>query len=178
MFRVWICLAVSMTGGSTLLTWLEPDQSAATGTPATDHERAALLAVSDRGTPARTWTGVTLVSLTGGRSGMLAARSGREDVHFMVHEDGNIVPYPAWRRQEMIEENGDIRVAIQSTGQEAPIDGRQAGGVRALLRALARLQSASDPALGPMPVRVDEADSELPVQHLGQGILSGLPMAG
>ncbi len=180
MFRVWICLAVSMTGGSTLLTWLEPDAAPLQdGRRTDDFVRAARVAVSEHEAPAQTWTGVSLLPWPrGGADGiMLAAVRRPADVHFLIESDGRIHPQTCWREQRTVDDAQQIRVALATAGDDQALSRLQSLGVRALIDALRAEVTERLPA-ATFSVTVDDAQGVLPAAGAMRSLLAGVPLPG
>lgn len=155
MFRVLVCLAVSTTGGSALLAWLEPasPQAVAGITPerSSAQARAAVLTSAVAG---RRWDGVTIVPLADSASReTLAAVALPEDVHFLVTRSGDVVANSAWPRQVALGGTRHIRIGVSATAGSAEIARGQFVGLRALLEELNR--SAGQAGGGPLPVGLD-----------------------
>jgi hypothetical protein len=138
MFRVWTALAVSMTAGAVVLSWLEQGAPVAAGPPSTSALLAtAHQAVADRAVSPRTWSGIVLVGVVGGgeRSALMAMRP-QDDVHFLLPTTGDVVVQSPWRNQRALDADGCIRVGLIAASPSGAASRTQLRALRALIDTL------------------------------------------
>jgi len=114
MFRVWTCLALAMTTGAVLLSWLERGAPvAATPWTAAELQAAATSAVGEHREGLAPWSGIVLVGVAGqaGPGGLTATRP-NDDVHFVLTAQGRVYPQPSWYEQRTLDANGGIRIGL------------------------------------------------------------------
>ena len=157
MFRVLACLAVSMTGGTLVLSWLEPAPShAAPNVPLQQYLVQAKAVVNCSEAPARPWRGITIVPLrkTADRA-TLTAVGPQHDVHFVVDSAGTVVAHRWWRRQLPIGESQHIHIGLWTSSAAGQLARAQYLGLRTLLDELnSTVLRADMPA--PLPIDLDE----------------------
>lgn len=148
MLKVLGWLAISMTVGSFVLSWLEPEP-APPGVSLSDREPAerARLAVNSRQSPIRFWRAIEIVPLAAlaDRRGIpLTATRNLSDVHFAVTGSGEILAGASWRHQSLLAGTDGIRIGLEADHR---IDGRppaaQSSALSALLDALKATMSTN-----------------------------------
>jgi hypothetical protein len=175
MVRVWTCLAVAMTAGAVLLSWLER------GAPVAPMPRStsALLAEAQSavGQPAdslRPWSGIVLVGVSAGAApSALAATRPQEDVHFVLATNGDVLAQASWRDQRMLDSDGCIRIGLVAASVSGAGSQTQLRALRALIDTLnvTVTREAGHSEVGPLQIvldagQVDRAVMEAVVRQL------------
>jgi len=138
MFRVWTGLAVSMTAGAVLLSWLEQGAPVTIAPPTSATLAAnAQHAVADCETHMRPWSGIVLVGVVGGgdRSSLIATRP-QDDVHFLLQTTGDVVVQSPWRDQQALDPGRCIRVGLVAASPSGVGSRTQLRALQALIETL------------------------------------------
>ncbi len=162
MFKALATLALALTGGASLLAWLEPDPvdvaaaSARTANPLIWRHLAREAIQKIDSAAASPWRAVEVVAVTDGgpaRGATLSATLPPDDLHFLVAEDGRLQALPAWQHQQAADPSERvIRVGVVGRASEHHVASAQWNTLRALL---AELAGQTRQSTGPLPVRLE-----------------------
>ncbi len=157
-------LALAMTGGATLLSWLAPtvgDYQAASF-PSTNPlivQRMARDAVAVASSRRVVWSGVEILVVRGAKPlpGLaLAAISAERDLHFEVDAEGRLKALKPWQEQARVADFDLIRVGMVGDIDSDHVSRTQWQALLALLSALEDRDPVDRTGLS---VRLEEADS-------------------
>jgi len=174
MFRVLVCLAVSMTAGSVLLAWLEPAPRVPAHVATTEEcQESARLAVASCPAPSirHDWDAVLLSPIESGTDRLtLAAVRYQSPVHFVVGRSGEIAADPSWRDQVSTSGVREIRIGLRGSANAEVVSSAQRAAVLALLDALNRVVPRSESG-GGLPVHLSQEMEGAAVARAFRGVI-------
>jgi len=134
------CLAVSMTAGTLLLSWMEPTPNQATTHRTLEqYLKQARAAISSSRELSPIWKGITIVSLSEPvQSAALTAVAPQHNVHFIVDSAGNVVAYHSWRRQAPVDLAHRIHIGLRTSSATGPPPQAQLISLKTLLEEINR----------------------------------------